>query len=123
MSAVNRNPDVDGWFEIAAHPLEPALQRAREVILGVDDRITETIKWNTPTFELRGNIASFNPSKTTVSVMFHRGAEIPGRHPRLEGEGRLVRTMRFASLEEVEAGSEDLQRAVKAWCDWKAPRP
>jgi hypothetical protein len=52
--------------------------------------------------------------------MFHRGAEIPGKHPRLEGDGKLVRTMRFAELTEVEKGRKDLERAVRAWCDWKA---
>ena len=48
-----------------------------------------------------------------------RGAEIPGDHPRLEGDGRLVRTMRFTDLGELEAGKGDLEAAVRAWCDWK----
>lgn len=55
-----------------------------------------------------------------ISILFHRGAEIPGDHPRLEGDGKLVRTMRFADVEEVEAGREDLQAAIRAWCDWRA---
>jgi hypothetical protein len=74
----------------------------------------------TPTFAFGGNIASFNPSKNTVSIMFHRGAEIPGKHPRLEGDEKLVRTMRFADLAEVETGRADLESVVRAWCDWKA---
>jgi hypothetical protein len=32
------------------------MRRAREIILGVDDRVTESIKWQTPTFAYRGNI-------------------------------------------------------------------
>jgi hypothetical protein len=67
--------------------------------------------------------ASFNPSKHHLSIMFHRGAEIPGDHPRLEGDGRLVRTMRFADLDQLEAGRADLEAAVRAWCDWKAASP
>jgi hypothetical protein len=63
---------------------------------------------------LQGNIASFNPSKHFLSIMFHRGAEIPGQHPRLEGDGRLVRTMRFADLEQLEAGSADLEAVIRA---------
>jgi hypothetical protein len=119
-SGGNRNPDVDRWFAQGGHPLEAAMQRARAIILDADERVTESIKWKTPTFAFEGNLASFNPSKTGVSIMFHRGAEIPGSHPRLEGGGRLVRTMRFADLEEVEAGRADLERAVRAWCEWKA---
>jgi hypothetical protein len=117
---MNRNPDVDRWLDEADHPLDGTLRRAREIILAADDRVTESIKWKTPTFAFKGNIASFNPSKKLVSIMFHRGAEIPGEHPRLEGDGQLVRTMRFASLEELEDGRADLEAAVRAWCDWKA---
>ena len=96
------------------------MQRAREIILAADPRVTESIKWKTPTFAYKGNLASFNPSKNVVSIMFHRGAEIPGDHPRLEGDGKLVRTMRFGSLDELEAGRADLEQAVRAWCEAKS---
>ena len=88
--------------------MDAAIRRAREIILEADDRVTESIKWKPPTFACKGNIASFNPSKKLVSIMFHRGAEIPGDHPRLEGDGRLARTTRFADLDQVEAGRADL---------------
>jgi hypothetical protein len=117
--AMNRNPEVDRWFETAERPLEPMLQRVREIILGADERVTESIKWNTPTLAYKGNIVSFNPSKRFVSLLFHRGAEIPGDHPRLEGDGRLARTMRFADAAELEAGRADLEAAIRAWCDLK----
>jgi hypothetical protein len=52
--------------------------------------------------------------------MFHRGAEIPGEHPRLEGDGKLVRTMRFAGPEELEAARADLEAVVRAWCESRA---
>ena len=116
----NRNPDVDRWLDEADHPLDAAVRRAREIILGADERVTESIKWKTPTFSCRGNIASFNQSKKLVSIMFHRGAEIPGHHPRLEGDGRLARTMRFTDFDEVDAGRAELESVIRAWCDWKA---
>lgn len=94
---MNTNPDLDAWFAQRSHPLEDAMQRVREIILDADPRVTESIKWKTPTFAFEGNIVSFNPSKNLVSLLFHRGAEIPGEHPRLEGDGPLVRTMRFAN--------------------------
>jgi hypothetical protein len=120
---MNRNPEVDRWFDQAGHPLDAAMRRAREIILGADDRVTESIKWKTPTFAYQGNIVSFNPSKHVISLMFHRGAEIPGAHPRLEGGGRLARTMRFSDLEQLEAGRADLEAVIRAWCDWKAGSP
>jgi hypothetical protein len=118
----NRNPEVDRWLAEADRPLAGMMSRARNIILAADERVTESIKWKTPTFAYKGNIASFTPSKTFLSVMFHRGAEIPGDHPRLEGEGKLVRTMRFADLEQLEAGRSELEAVVRAWCDWKAQK-
>jgi hypothetical protein len=116
---VPRNPDVDRWFEEAERPQADLLQRVREIILGADGRVTESIKWKTPTFAYKGNIASFNPSKRLVSLMFHRGAEIPGDHPRLEGDGKLARTMRFYGVEDLEAGRAELEAVIRAWCDAK----
>jgi hypothetical protein len=110
------SPEVDAWFAERQHPLTDAMQLARQLILEADARVTESIKWKTPTFDFRGNIVSFNPSKKLVSLLFHRGAEIPGDFPRLEGDGRLVRTMRFADVGEVEQAADELQAVIRAWC-------
>ena len=69
--------EVDAWFAAREHPMNEAMQRARQLILQADPRVTESIKWQTPTFAYRGNIVSFNPAKKMVSLLFHRGAEIP----------------------------------------------
>jgi hypothetical protein len=90
------------------------MQPTRELILGADARATESIKWKTPTFAYKGNITSFNPSKKFVSLLFHRGAEIPGEHPRLEGDGKLAHTMRFTDANDLETGRADLEAAVRA---------
>ena len=116
----SHNPEVDAWLEAAGHPLDATMRLAREIILGADDRVSESIKWKTPTFAYKGNIASFNPSRKVVSIMFHRGAKIPGDHTRLEGDGKLVRTMRFADRDELETGRADLEAVIRAWCDWKS---
>jgi hypothetical protein len=116
---VNRNRDVDRWFRQQKPPSPEAMQRAREIILAADDRVTETIKWSTPTFVYKGNIISFTPSKTGVGLMFHKGADIPGDHPRMEGDGRLVRTMRFTDVEDVDGARDDIEAAVMAWCEWR----
>jgi hypothetical protein len=120
---VNRDPAVDQWLDAADGPLARMMRRARDIILSADGRVTESIKWKTPTFTYQGNIASFNPSKHLLSIMFHRGAEIPGTHPRLEGDGKLVRIMRFADLDQLEAGRTELEAVIRAWCDSKAGPP
>ena len=116
---MNINPDVDAWFAKKQPVQAETMQRVREIVLGADPRIEETIKWSTPTFMYKGNIVSFNPAKKFVSLLFHRGADIPGDHPRLEGEGDTARVMRFADLADVEGGQTDLEAAIRAWCGWK----
>jgi hypothetical protein len=108
--------EVDHWFVERQHPLTEAMQLARKLILEADLRVTESIKWKTPTFSYNGNIVSFNPSKKFVSLMFHRGAEIEGDFPHLEGDGRLVRVMRLADVDEVNAARDEIQAVIRAWC-------
>jgi hypothetical protein len=110
------NPGVDAWFAERRHPLEEAMQLARRLILDADERVAESVKWKTPTYSFKGNIVSFNPSKKHVSRLYHRGAEIPGDYPLLEGDGKLVRTMRFADVGEVEEAADELQAVIRAWC-------
>lgn len=114
---MNTNPEVDAWFDGYEHPGKDAMLRAREIILS-DQRMTETIKWKSPTFIYEGNMASFNPrTKAHVSLMFHTGASIPGVHPRLEGGGETARYMKFADLADVVNAQGALVAVVKAWCD------
>jgi hypothetical protein len=113
--------DVDAWFASSDHPLKDAMLRVREIILAADLRVTESIKWKSPTFSFEGNIASFNPNtKKHVSLMFHQGASIPGEHPKLEGGGETVRYMRFADTEEVERSRAALEAIIRAWCEMKS---
>ena len=114
---MTRNPEVDTWFAEYQSPLKDAMLRVREIILE-EPQMTESIKWKTPTFSYRGNLASFNPrSKAHVSLLFHNGASIPGDHPRLEGGGDVARYMRLADLTEVEAAADDIRAVVAAWCN------
>ena len=114
---MNRNPEVSAWLAELDHPLMDVIQAVRTVFLE-EDRITETIKWKSPTFMYEGNLASIDPkAKKHVTVLFHRGAEIPGEHPQLEGGGKLARYIRYPDLDSVEQGRADLTAIVRAWCD------
>ena len=118
---MNTNKEVDSWFADFEHPHKDAMLRIREIILGAEGRMTESVKWSAPTFSFEGNLASFQPrTKKLVSLMFHRGSEIPGEHPRLEGDAALVRVMRFKDLNDVEGQQKDIEAVVRAWCNLKA---
>lgn len=120
-STSNTNPQVDDWFQKLEHPLKGAMLLTRRIMLEADERISESIKWSAPTFEFKGNLMSFQPrAKRFVSLMFHRGSEIPGHHPELQGDAALVRIMRLHDEADVENHRAALEAVVRAWCDWKA---
>lgn len=120
-ASMNESPEVSAWLDRLEHPKKDVILAVRAVILGADERMTETIKWQSPTFMYQGNLASIDPkSKKHVSVLFHRGAEIPGHHPLLVGEGKLARYARFADLEAVQQARDGLTAIVRAWCDSRA---
>ncbi len=110
-------PEVDQWFDDYEHPAKEAMLRVRDIVLE-DDRMSEAIKWKSPTFMYEGNMASFNPrTKSHVSLMFHTGASIPGDHRGLEGGGDTARYMKFADLAGVEEAADSLRDIVSAWCE------
>ncbi len=107
---------VDPWFETDDNPHKELVDAVRRVILAADDRVTETIKWQAPTFVYRGNIASFLPkSKTHVSLVFHTGASLPDPDGILEGEGDTSRVAKFTDAEDLARKTPALQGIVRAW--------
>jgi len=58
---MNENPDVSALLDDLDHPLKKVILAVRDVFLEADDRITETIKWKSPTFMFKGNLASIDP--------------------------------------------------------------
>jgi hypothetical protein len=115
---MGRNKDIDAWFSRSDNPRKDVMLRVRSIILGADSRIDECIKWQTPTFSYRGNLASFTPrSKQHASLLFHTGANIPGTHNLLEGTGSTARVMTIPSGADAIAAEPDIERIVRAWCD------
>ena len=112
--------EVDDWFAATDHPQKDLMEAVRKVILDADPRIGESIKWKTPTFAFKGNIASFNPqAKQFVSLMFHTGASIPGDYPSLSGSGNVARYMQFADETDLATKTHELRSIIAAWCAMK----
>ena len=120
---MKRTADVDRWFKDKKPPAEAALQRVRAVILKADPRVTESVKYGTVMFGYEGDLTTFvQYTKPAVSVMFNRGARIPGKFPHLEGSGPTARFMRFKSVAEVDARANELTNVVRAWCAVMEPK-
>jgi hypothetical protein len=114
------NPEVSDWFATYENPHKQLMLDIRAFILDVDERVTECIKWKTPTFVCRGNIASFNPrSKRHVSLLFHAGATIPGDHPHLHGGAGTAAYMSFADPADFDHQRDDLAVVLRDWISMK----
>ncbi len=115
-----QDPEVDEWFAGYDNPQRDVMLFMRAAILRSDGRIEESIKWKSPTFSYKGNIASFNPrAKKHVSLMFHTGASIPGDFPHLEGSGDVARFLKVEDLAQAEELRAELVSIFRAWCDMK----
>ncbi|UTW61494.1 DUF1801 domain-containing protein [bacterium SCSIO 12741] len=116
---MNTNPKVDEYLEKKAHPMDAEIRRVREIILATHPAMEETIKWSSPTFMYKGNMASFfMNAKKFVSLMFHKGAVLPNAAGLLSGDGKEGRVARFESLEDIENKKAALESVVKEWMDY-----
>ena len=114
------NPEVDKFLTEKKHPLSYEINEVRHIILETDDRVKETIKWSSPTFMYKGNIASFfMNAKKLVSLMFHKGAAIKDDSGLLEGEGKEARLVRFTDLADIEKKKDALQEIIREWIRMK----
>ena len=113
---MSRNPRVDAFLLKKKHPLNEQIQMVREIILKVDDKILEDIKWQSPIFMYKGNMASIQMNaKKFVSVMFHKGVVIKDNNGLLEGNGTEVRVARFMDVEDIKKKEKALESVVKEW--------
>jgi hypothetical protein len=109
--------DVDRWLRETNPPLESTFRRVTELILASDPRLTAYLKNGTVQFAYEGDLAAFvQPKGNRVSLMFYRGAKIPGDYPHLEGDGPTARFMRFDDLTDLRSKAKELRALAKAWC-------
>jgi hypothetical protein len=117
---MNKSPKVDAHMEKLENPLKDTWEEIREIILGVDPRIEETIKWSAPTFVYKGNIATFNPrAKKYVNLTFHTGALIDDPEGVLDGEAKEARVFRVENGDELAEKRSGLEAVVRNWIQLK----
>ncbi|MCA9302693.1 MAG: DUF1801 domain-containing protein [Phycisphaerales bacterium] len=75
MPSAKDNP-VDVYMATLDHPHKADIEWARKLILGVDSRISEGIKWNAPSFRLDDDFATFHLRKAdNIQIILHTGAK------------------------------------------------
>ena len=89
---MNKTPEVEAWFSELHHPLEPAMRRVRDFILGADPRMTELVQYGTVQFTYKSGLCSFVQVKDKKRVS-------------------------LADLGEVEERADELRAITVAWCN------
>ncbi|MHA2855060.1 DUF1801 domain-containing protein [Paenibacillus lautus] len=78
MAQLRGQEQVEEYLHQLEHPLKKEIEEVRSFILSVDDRITEHIKWNAPSFCVQGEdrITLNLQGKGFVRLIFHCGAKV-----------------------------------------------
>ena len=106
------------------HPLKPALERLREIVLSADERLGESVKWNAPNFAVDGqDRVTINIHRgETLMMVLHRGAKktetpVPFKDRSGLAEWRSPDRgiVMLGDLEDVEAKSEKIRSLVADW--------
>jgi len=118
--------EVDAFMAALEHPLKPAVQALRALILAADAGIDEGIKWNAPSFRTVEWFATFHLRKPgEVQLVLHFGAKVSATSASgvsiadpdglLAWRGKDRAIVSFASASEVAARAAALTAILRQW--------
>lgn len=131
-SAVEAGKDaaVEAFMKGLDHPLKPAIETLRKIILGVSPEVREGIKWNAPSFRIVDDFATFNlrgkGGEDRVMLILHTGAKVKKRAKPLtidDPQGLLKwlaadrAVVTFADVSEIRSAKRALEAIVRAWIE------
>jgi hypothetical protein len=117
--------DVSGFLAQLEHPRKAEIELLRTLILSVDDRVGEELKWNAPSFYLSDHFATFKLQPPgTVQLVLHTGAKVrpdaraievddPSRILKWPAKDRALAT--FSDLNDIEAKKTQFVSILKQW--------
>lgn len=122
------NTEVTKLLDELNHPLRPAIEQLRLVILNSAEGITENIKWNGPnySYEEQDRITMRVQPPKQIQLIFHRGAkkQAQPQDKLIEDQSGLLvwkendrAIATFKNIQDVEKGGATLHEIVKKWID------
>ena len=116
---------VQSFIAALDHPLKQEIAALRQVLLGMDPKISEEIKWNAPSFRTSEHFATMHlRAKDSFQLILHLGAKAkrsvpPGAiadpHDLLNWLGPDRASVKFATREDLAQKSEPLAAIVREW--------
>ena len=123
---------VNEYIQRLDHPLKPAIEVIRAMLLSASPEIGEEIKWNSPGFyagDSSRHFATVNinlrTARDSVLIIFHQGAKVKDKSqpgPAINDPGGLLEWLgkercaaKFHDVKEVRAKKSALQDIVRQW--------
>lgn len=117
----------EAFLQKLDHPQKKAIEELRRVILAVDPKIREEVKWNAPSFYLEGldHFVTFKlKPMESVQVVLHTGAKVRNPAPPMviqDPQGLLKWAAAdrcqviFSGLEDIQAKKTGFVSILKQW--------
>lgn len=106
---------VQDYMDNLEHPLKAEIEAVREIIKNANNKISERIKWNAPSYFIntKDDLVTFNPRpQKFIHLVFHHPQIVNIKSDLLEGTFKDRRMMFFANMEEIVAKKPELERIV-----------
>ena len=123
----NLNNEVSDFLDLQKHPFRSEIELLRNVILSVDNKLTENIKWNGPNYSYENDdriTMRIQPPVEQVQLIFHRGAkklEQP-KNKLIASTSKLLiwkendrALITFKSMKDIENSRSELSDIIKDW--------
>lgn len=109
---------LNEYMDHLSHRLKAEAQALREIILKVHPGITEQLEWDSPCFNYKGYMVTFNlRSPHYVNLVFHYGALLEDHDGFLQGDYPDRRMVYFKDMQDVKARQPVLERVIREWVE------
>lgn len=129
MAQLRGQEQVEEYLHQLEHPLKKVIEEVRSFILSVDDRITEHIKWNAPSFCVQGEdrITLNLQGKGFIRLIFHCGAKVKDHDIKgtltedaaglLEWASQDRAIVKIIDTDDLEQKKEQLKAVIARWIE------
>ncbi len=127
MGIAKKAPSVAEYLETLKHPFKSSVSALRKMILSVDPRIEEEVKWNAPSFRIAEHFATFRLNPAPVcQLILHTGPKVRNRKARLpieDAEGLLRwaspdrAVITFESAADAKKRAPAVKAILKSWIE------
>ena len=110
------------------HARKAEIEMLRNLITETDERLSEGIKWNAPSYVFKGeDVLTFRlQPRDQVQLVLHTGAKVRPEplNMKIEDPDKLLvwaapdrASMSFSSPEDIQTKTESLKQIVRQWLD------